>query len=207
MTSARIMGDSTNYLAIPADVQIAAFYDDGLYSVAAADVEKRFPSAKYGWCRIDVSGGAPQAQVRDWETGDKSGSLEQWVIDHNEASGKKDAVVYCDRSTIGQVRAGTGSQVLGADYHLWVSTLDGTVVTAGPEHLGSAPYTYPGVIACQVKGAQLTGGDWDMSLVYDGTLWLPVAPRPVLVSQAAAKAAVTDAMARLVTAAVYFAEG
>jgi hypothetical protein len=168
---ARIMGDSTNLAHIPLTVQIAAYYDDGSLGVATpAQVEQRFPHAKYGWCVIDVNGSTPAADVRDWETGDKAGSLEQWVIDHNAAAGKKNAVVYCNRSTIPEVRQLTGSQILGTDYWLWVATLDGTVF---------GPGQYPHVIANQVKGAQLTGGDWDMSVVYDDTFFLPLAkPKP-----------------------------
>ena len=127
-----------------------------------------FRSARYGHVFIDVNGSRPDVQVRDWETGDKSGSLEQWVIDHNEASGKKDAVVYCNRSTIPEVRSLTGSQVLGQDYFLWVSTLDGTV------------YTGEGVIACQNKGESLTGGHWDSSVVFNTTWWQADAPKTVV---------------------------
>lgn len=206
----RIMGDSTNLAAIPPTVQIAAVYDDGRLGVeSAAQLEARFPRARYGQVFIDVTGARPAAQVRDWETGDKSGSLEQWVIDHNKASGKRDAVVYCNRSTIPEVRRLTGSQVLGTDYFLWVSTLDGTVVTAGADHLGSAPYSYPFVVACQVKGAGLTGGDWDESLVYDASLWLPVPPppKPVLVTRAQAEAALSGIVAGAARLAVYVSEG
>lgn len=191
MTASRIMGDSTNYLAIPTSVQIAATYANGRYAVAEAEVEKRFPRARYGWCRIDVLGNDPAAHMRDWETGDKGGSLQQWCIDHNHATGKKDAVVYCDRSTVPEVRQLTGTQILGQDYFLCLSTLDGTVVTG------------PGIIGCQVKGAGLTGGDWDQSLVFDGSLWLPVtppAPKPKLMTKAQATAA-------LATLVAYVAEG
>jgi hypothetical protein len=163
----RIMGDSAQYLNIPLNIEVAATYVNGSGAVSEAKVQQRFPRAKYGWARIDVLGSDPAAGVRDWETGDKGGSLEQWVIDHNHASGKRDAVVYCNRSTIPEVRQLTGTQVLGTDYFLWVATLDGTVY---------GPAQYPHVIACQVKGAQLTGGDWDMSIVFDGSFWLPVAP-------------------------------
>ena len=210
----RIMGDSTSLAAIPETVQIAAVYDDGHLGVETpAQLEARFPHARYGQVFIDVLGTKPAADVRDWEPGNypdpQSLTLQTWVIDHNKASGRKDAVVYCDRADIPNVRVATGSQILGTDYFLWVSTLDGTVVTAGAEHLDAAPYTYPGVIACQVKGAGLTGGDWDESLVYDAGLWLPVTPppKPQAVTEAAAKAAVADAMSSLVKAAVYFGQG
>lgn len=172
----RVMGDSVSYLAVPAGVQVAASYATGPYAVAQATVQQRFPRARYGWCRIDVNGALPSADARDWEAGDKSGSLEQWVAAHNQAAGRKTAVVYCNRATIPEVRRLTGAQVLGTDYFLWVATLDGTVVAPGPDHLQAPPYTYPGVVACQLKGAALTGGDWDQSLVYDDALWTPAAP-------------------------------
>ena len=138
------MGDSAQYLNIPASVQVAAFYGNGAYAATIAQAEARFPHAKYGRCWIDVLGTLPSAQARDWETGDKGGSLEQWVIDHNKARGKKDAVVYCNVSTIPEVRQLTGTQVLGTDYFLWVATLDGTLF---------GPAQYPHVIANQIKGA------------------------------------------------------
>jgi hypothetical protein len=186
MITTRTMGDSTNMAAIPLTVNIAAVYDDGHLGVETpAQLEARFPHARYGQVFIDVTGANPKAQVRDWETGDKAGSLQQWVIDHNEASGKKDAVVYCNVSTIPEVRQKTGNQILGTDYWLWIATLDGTLF---------GPAQYPHVIANQIKGASLTGGDWDMSLMFDGTFWLPVAPpkppvpavtRPELIAAAA----------------------
>lgn len=183
----RTMGDSTNLDAIPLTVNIAAVYINGSFATTPAALEARFPHAKYGQVWIDVNGAAPQAQVRDWETGDKSGSLEQWVISHNQASGRQDAVIYCNRSTIPEVRQLTGTQVLGTDYWLWVATLDGTIF---------GPQQYPHVIACQDKGATLTGGDWDASVVFDDTFWLPVQP---LVTK-------TEATAALAVLASYVAQ-
>lgn len=161
-----IMGDSTVLSDIPLSVAIAAFYGTGTYAVTPAEVEARFPRAKYGWNSIDTTGQNPGLSTRDWETGDKSGSLEQWVIDHNLRAGNKSAVVYCNRSTIPEVRQLTGSQRLGTDYWLWVATLDGTL------------YNQPGTVACQFKGQGLTGGHWDESLAFSGSLWAPVAPKP-----------------------------
>jgi len=201
----RMMGDSTVVADIPATVNIAAVYASGDYQAATATVEARFPHARYGRCWIDALGTRPDANVRDWETGDKAGSLEQWVIDHNKTSGKKDATVYCNVSTIPEVRQLTGAQVLGTDYWLWIATLDGTVVTAGADHLDSAPYTYPGVVACQVKGQNLTGGHWDMSMVYDGTLWVPAAPAPAApkVSAASAEEALSAIVSQAAVLGVY----
>jgi hypothetical protein len=151
----RIMGDSTTFLDIPKSVEIVGVYGDGRIGVVtAAELEAHFPHAQYGWVFFDVNGSRPELQARDWETGDKGGSLEQWVIDHNKSSGKKDAVVYCNRSTIPEVRYLTGSQILGKDYFLFVATLDGS------------EYTGPGIIACQCDGEKQTGGHWDRSKVY-----------------------------------------
>ena len=166
----RTMGDSTSLAAIPLTVNIAAVYDDGHLGVETeAQLAARFPHDRYGHVFIDVTGAMPQGDVRDWENGDKGGSLQQWVIDHNSRAGKKNAVVYANVSTIPEVRQLTGTQVLGTDYWLWVATLDGTLF---------GPAQYPHVIANQVKGARLTGGDWDLSIVYDASFWLPVTPPP-----------------------------
>ena len=145
----RIGGDSVNLASNPAGVDVAFYYVNGLYAAKEADVAARHPGKLV--LGIDVNGSAPSAAVRDWETGDKGGSLEQWVIDHNKASGVKDACVYCNRSTIPEVRQLTGAQVLGTDYILWVSTLDGTL------------YTGPGVGLCQVA----TIGGYDLSVIWD----------------------------------------
>ena len=67
----------------------------------------------------------------------------------------------------------------GVDYFLWAATLDGMLVTPGPVHLAAPPYTYPGVVACQIRGAGLTGGDWDQSLVFESKIWVSLPPVPV----------------------------
>lgn len=156
----RIMGDSSTFGDVPDSVDIVAAYINGHFGVATkAELEAKYPNEKYGHVLVDVNGSAPQAQARDWENGDKAGSLEQWVIDHNKDSGEDDAVVYCNKSTIDEVRQKTGSQILDKDYFLWIATLDGT------------EYTDTGVIACQNKGANLTGAHWDSSVVYDDRFW------------------------------------
>jgi hypothetical protein len=164
----RIMRDSTTPAAIPvAGTQLAAGYVDGSWDDFAA-IQARFPGIAH--VSIDVNGSHPEADVRDWENGDKAGSLEQWVIDHNNHAGHKDARVYCNRSTIPEVRQLTGSQILGKDYWLWVATLDGTKIL--PDMFG--------VSAVQDKGANLTGANYDESIVYDDT-WkssAPPAPSP-----------------------------
>jgi hypothetical protein len=157
----RIMGDSSTFGDVPRqDIDIVAVYDDGNFGVPApGQVEKLYPHARYGHCFIDVNGSRPDADVRDWETGDKAGSLEQWVIEHNRIHGKNNAVVYCNRATIPEVRRLTGGQILGKHYFLFIATLDGT------------EYRAHGVIACQNKGAMQTHGHYDSSKVYDDRFW------------------------------------
>jgi hypothetical protein len=160
------MGDSVEIRNIPQTVDIVATYDDGSMGIVPAGLlEQLFPSDKYFHVFIDVTGARPDAHVRDWENGDKGGDLEKWVIDHNKHTGKKDAVIYCNRSTITEVRRLTKSQVLGKDYFLWISTLDDTV------------FQGEGVIACQNKGAAQLGKDWDSSVVFVDDIW-PTPPPP-----------------------------
>lgn len=163
----RIMGDSTTVGDVPHNVDIVAFYDDGHLGVPSpGQANALYPHEKFGHCWIDVNGSRPDSDVRDWETGDKAGSLEQWVIEHNKIKGKKDAVVYCNRATIPEVRNLTGSQILGKDYYLFIATLDGEV------------YRAPGVIACQDKGEKQTGRHYDSTQVFDDRFWQKLAPPP-----------------------------
>jgi hypothetical protein len=163
---ALVMRDSVTIADIPVEgTQVAVYYSTGPYANGTA-CKQRFPGIdRIG---VDVNGTMPGAEVRDWETGDKGGSLEQWVINHNNVTGYSSAVVYCDRATIPEVRQLTGSQVLGTHYWLWVATLDGTVF---------GPSDYPHVIACQWKGTAQTGGNYDESIVW-ATPWIYAAPAP-----------------------------
>lgn len=148
-----VMRDSVTPADIPiSGTQIAAGYGTGPFSNMTA-LRARFPSIPC--ISVDTNGTDPTCNVRDWETGDEEGNLEQWVIDHNNSSGQSDAVVYCNRSTIGSVRQLTGSQILNQDYFLWIATLDGTIY--GPSDLA-------GVIACQYE---TVNNDYDQSEVWE----------------------------------------
>src|ERR1700722_3431381 len=163
-----LMYDSVRVSGIPASALVVAGYVDGTYANWET-LRARFPHAK--GVAIDVNGAAPGAQARDWETGDKGGDLEQWVIEHNKLSGSKDAVIYCDRSTIAEVRRLTGSQILNKDYFLWIATGDGTLY---------GPGTLPGIVACQYSWTT----NYDVSQVWptSAVSWTmsatPAAPKP-----------------------------
>jgi hypothetical protein len=163
----RVCGDSTTLADIPLHVDIAMVYATGhLGVVSVADLEARFPHHRYGHAWVDVDGTMPHVGIRDWENGDKSGSLSDWVGAHNDHAGERNAVVYSNVSTIPEVRDLTGKHILGRDYYLFVATLDGIA------------YRAPGVIACQRDGTEQTRGHWDRSFVYDHRFWQPVKHKP-----------------------------
>lgn len=161
------MRDAVNINNIPVSTPIVATYINGLYAVNEAAYVERFPTNKR--VLIDVNGLAPgKALARDWETGDKSGSLETWVAD-----AKKDgtAIVYCNKSTIAEVRQLTGSQILGKDYFLWVATLDGSEYRGGTDGVTSGD-----VVACQTHTAWAGSIQlYDESVVY-ADWWLADPP-------------------------------
>lgn len=173
----RKMGDSTTVSDIPTTVDICAIYANGIYAAHAADIAARFPAARYGWARIDVTGAlADVADVLDVETGDASpGTANLWVQSWHKLGRHGLPVLYVNRANMSAVESAcaSGGSKLGVHYLLWVATLDGT------------QYTGPGVAACQWRGQAQTGGHWDESIVYDDALWLPASqPAKVTKSQA-----------------------
>jgi hypothetical protein len=137
---------------------IIAYYLNGGFAVPSIlAVENLFSPARFRLASIDVQGTRPDyARIADVETGAmRPGQLEQWLQDFAETNpayeGGGRGEVYCSRSTIPAVRAGTGRYVLGRDYYLWVATGDGSL------------YTGPGVNACQNVWSRL----FDSSVVFD----------------------------------------
>jgi hypothetical protein len=158
----RALYDSVDLRGIPAAGSapgtMIAYYLNGTFAVPSiAYVEKLYPPDYYRLLPIDTDGtGARFARAADVETGDmRPDMLEQWLQDFadgnpaHELGGRGE--LYCNRSTIAAVRAGTGRYVLGRDYYLWVATGDGTL------------YWEPGVNACQNTWSRL----FDKSVVYD----------------------------------------
>ena len=180
--------DSVTLEDIPLSCSIAATYGDGTYLEDYANFESRFPVTRYGRILIDATGTSPgNCTVRDWENGDKALDLRNWVVDHNVAYQRKSAVIYCDRSTIPEVRRLTGDQILGIDYWLWISTLDNSVF--GPDQ-------YEHVIWCQNQGVAQTGGHFDRSLIFALPFGTPddpfhVKPKPAPVAVKPVEASIT----------------
>lgn len=163
---ARALWDSVNLHGItgaqPGDI-IAYYLNDGVYAVPSITyVENLFPPTRYRLAAIDTRGNrADWARILDVETGlVQPGMCEQWLQDFEQDNpayeGGGRGEIYCNRSTIKAIRAGTGRYVLGRDYYLWVATGDGSL------------YTGPGINACQNYWGRL----YDKSAVFDPR-WLP----------------------------------
>jgi hypothetical protein len=159
------MRDSTTPADIPTSgLQMVAGYADGRYDWTAAGWA-RFPGIPH--VTIDVSGADLDADVLDVETGDATPAGAYTWLKGKIARGDPMPVVYCNRSTQPAVEQATRELIHGRDYWFWIATLDGTA---------SLP-DMTGVVAVQDKGANLTGGHYDESIVYDDA-WKPPAPAP-----------------------------
>jgi hypothetical protein len=78
-----------------------------------------------------------------------------------KAAGLYRPTIYCSRSVIPAVRAGTGSYILGKDYDIWVADYTGS-----PHQV-----TAPGAPAATCAATQYEStANWDASIVYD-TAW------------------------------------
>jgi hypothetical protein len=157
----RVMYDSIQLQGIPSGAPrgtMIAYYLNGAFAVPSITyVENLFPAAFFRLVPIDTNGNrADYARVGDVETGDMRPEMcEQWLQDFEQTNpayeGGGRGELYCSRSTIKAVRAGTGRYVLGVDYWLWVATGDGSL------------YRADGVNACQNVWART----YDQSVVYD----------------------------------------
>jgi len=196
----RTMYDSASWRSIPADPAegtIIAVYRNGRYAADPAEVEARFPAAKYVVIWVDVNGTDPEtAQALDVERYDAApADAPGWIRARLAAVKGSLPTIYCDRSTIDAVTAACGAAglKLGVHWWFWVSTLDGT------------RYEADGVVACQYQGG--VDAPYDVSDVYADWWHCLPAPRPVLVTQAQAEAeaaAIVAAAARLM---VYARQG
>lgn len=179
---------------------IVAVYRTGRYAADAAKVAARFPAAKYPVIWVDVNGSDPAgAQALDVEKGDATpAQAPGWVKARLAAVKGSLPTVYCNRSTIASVASecAAAGLKLGVHWWLWVATLDGT------------DYVADGVVACQREGG--VSAPFDTSVVYADwwhCLPAPPKPKPPVVTDAAAKAAISAGVSALATLAVYVSEG
>ena len=160
----RVMRDSTTARDIHKHgLDLVAGYGNGTYRWHNTDWAL-FPGIPH--VHIDVGGSDPGGSgVLDVENGDASpATAVKWVKARKAALPGAYAVVYCDRATLTPVfnaMAGAGLHVV-RDFHLWISTLDGTKQVTD----------MTGVVAVQWAGQNITGGHYDESVVYDDS-WHP----------------------------------
>lgn len=148
MVSELLLRDSTDPFAIPLQgLAAVAGYGDGAWTWSSA-----------GWARFPppvvslsiVVSAADVGDILDVEQGDAApGDCPGWA-DRFRRPGRRRPTIYCNRGTIAAVRQAMGSR----PFDWWAATLDGTVDVAG-------------AVAVQARGADLTGGAYDESVILD----------------------------------------
>ena len=155
---ALIMRDSTNPFDIPLEgLAAVAGYGDGTFEWSSS-----------GWARFAapivplsiVISGADRGDILDVEPGCADASESPGWADRFSRPGRRRPTIYCNRSTINEVRRAMG----GRPFDWWAATLDGTRDVAG-------------AVAVQFAGESLTGGHYDESVILDPD-WIGVAPGP-----------------------------
>jgi len=156
----RIMLDGINSLAAGIHRQfpnaaMVAGYLNGSYAWSQADWDLFPPSARV---QITITASANAGDVLDVERGDANPAQAGPWIAMRKAAGYYRPTIYCSRSVIPAVRAGTGSYILGKDYDIWVADYTGTA------HQVTAPGT-PSAL-CAATQYESTS-NYDASVVYD----------------------------------------
>lgn len=161
----RIMRDSTSAADIPVKgTELVAGYRNGAFAWTPADYN-RFPGIPHVY--IDVTGASPEnSGVVDVEPLDVgvAGAVRwvklRWAAIHGGKAGTDyPPITYCNRATLTPLfnAMGVAGLKIVRDFRLWIATLDGTETV--PDMTG--------VTAVQARGASLTGGHYDESIVYD----------------------------------------
>jgi hypothetical protein len=158
-----LMPDGINALAAGIarqfpDAAKVAGYVNGTYAWTQAEWNL-FPHADH--VTISVTASANAGDVLDVEAGDATPSQSGGWIAMRKAAGLYRPTIYCSRSVIPAVRAGTGTYILGKDYDIWVAEYTGQ-----PHEV-----TAPGTPAANCAATQYEStADYDVSMVYD-TAW------------------------------------
>jgi hypothetical protein len=148
------MYDGVNSLApgiarqFPDAVKVAG-YISGPYAWSQADWDL-FPHADH--VTIATMATVNAGDVLDVEAGDATPGQSAGWIAMRKAAGLYRPTVYCSRSVIPAVRAGTGAFVLGRDYDIWVADYDDSLASV-----------YPLAVAKQYRSTS----QYDVSVVYD----------------------------------------
>ena len=152
--SFRVMFDSTNPSAIPADAEIVGGYIDGPQSQWPAEAWTMFPRAAL--VRINVTGdpshGGDELDVERFDaTPDHAPA---WFDERTRAGHVGGLSIYCSRDALPEVEAKMGKR----SYFRRVATLDGTLHIDGYKPM-------EGPAAIQFASAAMLGINADMSLV------------------------------------------
>lgn len=149
---AMILRDSIDPNHIPLNgLSAVAGYGDGLYQWSSS-----------GWARFPSSivplsivvNPANRGDILDVESYDATPADTPGWADRFHRPGRRAPTIYCNRSTIGAVRAAMGSR----PFDWWAATLDGT-------------QNVPGAVAVQYAGSSITGANYDESVILDPT-WI-----------------------------------
>jgi len=156
----RLMLDGINSLAAGIhqqfpDAQMVAGYLNGRYAWSQQDWDL-FPHASH--VEITITASVNAGDVLDVENGDATPDQTAGWIAMRKAAGYYRPTIYCSRSVIPAVRAGTGRYVLGRDYDIWVADYTGS------PHEVTAPGSP--AASCAVTQYESTA-KWDASAVYD----------------------------------------
>lgn len=186
--SYRIMFDSTDPSAIPADASLVAGYVDGPQSQWPAAAWSMFPHAEL--VRINVTGDPDHGgDVLDVERFDATPDLAPVWFDARTKAGARGLAIYCDRNTLPAVTQAMGQR----SYFRWIATLDGTLHIDGYTPL-------EGPAAVQFANAIMAGRNVDLSLVMSDYFH----PQPSLAQIiATAKATQTEVSSLLALLAKY----
>lgn len=174
MINPDIMLDGVNSLAagiargFPGLKRVAG-YDNGRYAWSP-EQWALFPGADH--VHISVTASADTGDVLDVETGDATPAQARGWIEMRHAAGLYRPTVYCSKGVVPEVRAATGSLILGKDYDIWVAWY----TSATP------PPVPPGLPAAQFAAWQYeatTGYDANRVLDPNWPHRLPDHPAPV----------------------------
>jgi hypothetical protein len=152
------MYDSTNPGAIPTDAQVVAGYVDGRYAWSPSDWA-RFPGAvRIG---IAVRASTNNGDVLDCEPGNATPAECPGWVKLRQAAGLAVPTIYMSLFLWPQVQ----DACRGLEVAWWVAQWTGQ------------PHVIGGAAAVQYADSVTSGGDYDLSAVYDDT-WHPSAPPP-----------------------------
>ena len=168
--SFRIMFDSVDPSAIPADAELVAGYIDGPVSQWPTSAWTMFPKAQL--VKINVTGDPDHGgNALDVERFDATPDHAPAWFDARKKAGEGNLTIYCSRDTLPAVHEAMGTR----SYFRWIATLDGTLHIDGYKPM-------EGPAAVQFASAAMLGINADMSLVMSDYFH----PRPVAASRSVA---------------------